>query len=735
MRCLVFKFLSLSLDVRQIRKTKSWCVHGIFTRAVMDLKMSSFEREPSKRKIKRPSQPLLELEFGESSDDSDFNIEDHHEGSDDDSFNTDDDDNFTDDEEGSESDENREPDAIENEKKEDGKTVSQLIEQANVQFDPKAVDGVLICCACLGDRSDHTNEIVECDSCGVTVHEGCYGVSDSMSVSSTESLSPTEPWFCEACRAGVTDPSCELCPNKGGIFKATDVGRWVHLICALYVPGVAFGEVERLSNVTLFEMPYNKWGAKMCVLCEDERLARTGVNIGCDAGMCRTFFHVTCAQREGLLSEAHSEEVDQADPFYAHCKLHTDKSLMRRRRRNYIVMQYINLKRAEEHAKEADTKSAESLRIQKKLAKKREKYLIWKNNAPQPWVPTQKMPRLLTTSASVCRELWRKAELMGIDSVASETKETRAAVLSDISKKWHIPPAFSFEFTGYFLDRNNRIPAMKKSLEDLLAVNKKLSEEQDELKQKYEQSLKVKQEVEAINTNLRQTIEKYHTLIRYVVPDKRLPVVEDLMIYPRATHPLSATMLVPTAAALKAGVGYPIARTNYKGQQQTEPRIHSKQHEQSSALTTHECGICHSNRDQHLLAKCDTCYRYYHLGCLNPPLTRMPKKTKLMGWQCSECDRESNTSAVELDDVEAPRKLRHSKEDSRNSITSASPRLSNDFSDDKSFNESTPRSKGGKKRRREKHERYSPELLGSSKKHKKKKKNPKVDNLPRIKIK
>lgn len=52
------------------------------------------------------------------------------------------------------------------------------------------------------------------------------------------------------------------------------------------------------------------------------------------------------------------------------------------------------------------------------------------------------MPRLLTTNASVCQELWRKAELMGIDIVASERKESRAAVLIDISKKWHIPPAF-----------------------------------------------------------------------------------------------------------------------------------------------------------------------------------------------------------------------------------------------------------------------------------------------------
>lgn len=152
---------------------------------------------------------------------------------------------------------------------------------------------VLICSGCLGDQSDGVNEIVECDSCGVTVHEACYGVTDTASLSSTDSLSPTAPWFCESCKAGVINPVCELCPNSGGIFKETDVGKWVHLVCALYVPGVAFGEVDKLSNVTLFEMPYNKWGAKNCGLCQDERFARTGVCIGCDAGMCRNYFHVT----------------------------------------------------------------------------------------------------------------------------------------------------------------------------------------------------------------------------------------------------------------------------------------------------------------------------------------------------------------------------------------------------------------------------------------------------------
>lgn len=35
---------------------------------------------------------------------------------------------------------------------------------------------LLICCGCLGDRSDDANEIVECDGCGVSVHEGTYQI-------------------------------------------------------------------------------------------------------------------------------------------------------------------------------------------------------------------------------------------------------------------------------------------------------------------------------------------------------------------------------------------------------------------------------------------------------------------------------------------------------------------------------------------------------------------------------
>lgn len=57
-------------------------------------------------------------------------------------------------------------------------------------------------------------------------------------------------------------------------------------------------------------------------------------------------------------------------------------------------------------------------------------------------VPMQKRPRLLTTSASACRMLWLKSELMAIDMASFEDTEALIATLQDVPKKWNIPPAF-----------------------------------------------------------------------------------------------------------------------------------------------------------------------------------------------------------------------------------------------------------------------------------------------------
>lgn len=626
------------------------------------------------------TQTLLDFDLGESSSDSDFRIEDHAESDDDfsdgskdkesnqdgggnsDSSSGDDDDDSS--EDGSESscsdlkhlfeDAELKPPKVETKIKD---ALTKVVTSASLKDKLPAKP---ICCVCLGDRSDDTNEVIECDSCGVSVHEGCYGVSDTASVSSTTSSCSTEPWFCEACRAGVTNPSCELCPNKGGIFKETDVGKWVHLVCALYVPGVAFGEVDQLSSVTLFEMQYSKWGAKTCTLCENERFSRTGVCIGCDAGMCKTFFHVTCAQAAGFLSEAHSEEADHADPFYAHCKVHSDKTMIKHRKRHFntikLVMEHKALEKQEQ--KNEDPTPGQ-VRIQRKLAKYQNKYRSNKHLKIEPWVPTQKISRLLTTSATACNRLLMKAQIMDVDIAALELQDAQISALTDIRKKWHIAPAFSVEFIGYYLDRISRIKELKCNLEQMIDSNTRLLDEQQNLRDEYDTKIKSNTDIKSKHEALQASVREMHKQIESLCPSKTMPTLENIGRQTAAAPspivtPPSRPMSVPTAAALKMGVGFPLA--HLPGIKDDTGRVLSTQSQNKTALV-HECGICKRCNDQHLLAKCDTCHFHYHLGCLNPPLTRHPKKSKLYGWQCSECDKSEDSDAVP-DMPKGPRKSR-----------------------------------------------------------------------------
>jgi len=138
--------------------------------------------------------------------------------------------------------------------------------QPDIKF--KAMDFARICSVCLSNQSNEDDEIIECDSCGVTVHESCYGVNgedahDKVSVHSNLSSESTEPWFCEPCKRSVHQPQCELCPNRGGIFKETDTGRWVHMVCALYTRGVTFENIYNLTEVSLFELNYSLYGSKV----------------------------------------------------------------------------------------------------------------------------------------------------------------------------------------------------------------------------------------------------------------------------------------------------------------------------------------------------------------------------------------------------------------------------------------------------------------------------------------
>lgn len=76
---------------------------------------------------------------------------------------------------------------------------------------------------------------------------------------------------------------------------------------------------------------------------------------------------------------------------------------------------------------------------------------------------------------------------MGINTAALEFQETQMATLADVRKKWHIPPAFSVEFVGYYIDRISRLKEIKQSLQEQLDSNATLTSEQEKLRTKYDE--------------------------------------------------------------------------------------------------------------------------------------------------------------------------------------------------------------------------------------------------------
>ena len=82
---------------------------------------------------------------------------------------------------------------------------------------------------------------------------------------------PTGPWYCRKCESQERQARvrCELCPSKDGALKRTDNGGWAHVVCALYIPEVRFGNVATMEPIILALVPQERYNK-----VRDARLSR-----------------------------------------------------------------------------------------------------------------------------------------------------------------------------------------------------------------------------------------------------------------------------------------------------------------------------------------------------------------------------------------------------------------------------------------------------------------------------
>ncbi|KAM8961770.1 lysine-specific demethylase 4C isoform 1-T1 [Pelodytes ibericus] len=142
-------------------------------------------------------------------------------------------------------------------------------------------------------EDDGRSQLIVCAKCSVQVHASCYGVS---------SHEIHDGWMCSRCRIGVWTAECCLCNLRGGALKQTIDERWAHVMCAIAVPEVRFGNVTERSEIDTSRIPLERLKLK-CVFCRQKVKEAYGACIQCSYGRCPTSFHVTCAHAAGVLME------------------------------------------------------------------------------------------------------------------------------------------------------------------------------------------------------------------------------------------------------------------------------------------------------------------------------------------------------------------------------------------------------------------------------------------------
>jgi hypothetical protein len=148
-------------------------------------------------------------------------------------------------------------------------------------------DATIPCDVCGETDAEEGNEMIFCDVCNVCVHQACYGIR----------FIPEGSWLCRPCMQGIHNPECMLCPKAGGAMKPVRFRRqWCHVRCALWIPEVGFGNVERMEPITKCELiPQSRWNL-LCIICKEKK----GACIQCSVRSCTVAYHVTCAVKAGL---------------------------------------------------------------------------------------------------------------------------------------------------------------------------------------------------------------------------------------------------------------------------------------------------------------------------------------------------------------------------------------------------------------------------------------------------
>lgn len=163
------------------------------------------------------------------------------------------------------------------------------------------------------------NSILECKQCKIKVHQLCYGV-----------VNYSNNWLCSFCKTNIDVDArkCELCPMTAGALKKTTNNKFVHVVCALFTPGVILLNPATTMQPVNLRGIHKKLYGLLCYICEKNgKFGVSGACVTCCKPKCKRNLHITCAQLAGTLKEGRSFNGNLR--FIVYCEEHLDNAAPR----------------------------------------------------------------------------------------------------------------------------------------------------------------------------------------------------------------------------------------------------------------------------------------------------------------------------------------------------------------------------------------------------------------------
>lgn len=223
---------------------------------------------------------------------------------------------------------------------------------------------------------------------------------------------------------------------------------------------------------------------------------------------------------------------------------------------------------------------------------------------------------------------------MGLDIKAMELEDKHTRIVASVKKKWNVLPSLGVEFAAYYSDRENRINKLTDQCETLGKENQKLNEQQVEMQNTYHRECVHDCLFSEDNASLRQNIMNLTSAVKTLTSPGNKKLLG-------ALHKMEADVAIISPPARKR------SPSNMKGRSSVSPTkaVGVKKSKVTATVTSGAsparrvggieikvCSVCDKTDQQPFIIRCDNCKKLYHLRCLDPPLTRMPKRSKLCGW-------------------------------------------------------------------------------------------------------